>query len=32
MDVPHAQPRFSLPFAGIYFFYYAATAFFQAMP
>ena len=30
MDVPHAQPRFSLPFAGIYFFYYAGYCVFSS--
>lgn len=30
MDVPHAQPRFSLPFAGVYFFYYAGYCVFSS--
>ena len=30
MDVPHAQPRFSLPFAGAYFFYYAGYCVFSS--
>ena len=30
MDVHHAQPRFSLPFAGIYFFYYAGYCVFSS--
>ena len=32
MDVPHAQPRFSLPYAGAYFFDYAGYCVFPAMP